>query len=228
MVTWTLVDRSGEVFNRRYIRQLNGEWIWQRQTLGGKKATTALVSMVSCWLSWVCFDTKSGHLWRGFYLPLVSRCTAYHRIVFTQCKGFHLMSFVYPKTSPAPAPESIQKFGVLNCVFLHISPRTWSLLDLWFLCWFFLWVVAVGRWYGTLVWLALFRLFHVEHVIMFVPWQHEIHGICNGKHKADADFGPTGIKSFVIKQKLVPVPSLPTKQGWEDYYVVLFHHVPAY
>lgn len=73
---WTLVDRSGEVFNRRYIRQLNGEWIWQRQTLGGKKATTALVSMVSCWLSWVCFDTKSGHLWRGFYPPLVSRCTA--------------------------------------------------------------------------------------------------------------------------------------------------------
>lgn len=138
------------------------------------------------------------------------------------------MSFVYPKTSPAPAPEGIQKLWVLNCVFLHISPRTWSSLDLWFLCWFLLWVVAVGRWYGTLVWLAVFRLFHVEHVIMFVPWQHEIHGICNGKHKTDADFGPSGIKSFLIKQTVVPVPSLPTKQGWEDYNVVLLRHVPTY
>lgn len=61
-------------------------------------------------------------------------------------------------------------------------------------------VTATGHQYGTLVQLAVFRLHHPGHVIVFVPCQHEIPTACNSKHKTDAEFGVAGIKSFLIKQ----------------------------
>lgn len=77
------------------------------------------------------------------------------------------------------------------------------------------------------MWLVVFHSYHAGHVIMFVPCQHEIPGSCNSKHKTDADFGQTGIKTWLNRHRVSCSTSL-TNRGWEDDFMVFFMSCSAY
>lgn len=87
------MDRSGEVFNRRYSRQLNGECIWQRQTLEKEKKSLRLH-----WTPWDPVDFHGyaliQNLWRGSiyrWCPDLRRTTESSLLnvkVFTSCHLF--------------------------------------------------------------------------------------------------------------------------------------------